>query len=122
MSQTTPSTGHGSAPADLARRHPITALLVILLVPTCTIYSVALLTGMPFMAAKLAELAFLIVAPVVVTRWIGGGAASRWRLGLPRYLMILVAMPAFTLLAAGISRTLVTPTGGWANMALVYGL
>jgi uncharacterized protein len=130
MSQATPSTRHGSPPADLARRHPITAFLVILLVPTWTIYAVALLTGMPFMAAKLAELVFLIVAPIVVTRWIGGGAAvrrlysglTRWRLGLPRYLMILVAMPALTLLVAVITGTLTTPTGGWANMALIYAV
>ena len=130
MSQTTPSTPHGSAPADLARRHPITAFLVILIVPTWSIYAVVLLTGMPFMAAKAAELVFLIVAPVLVSRWVGGRAAvrrlfsglTRWRLGLPRYLMILVAMPTLTLLVAVITGTLATPTGGWANMALIYAV
>ena len=130
MSQTTPRTLHGSAPADLARRHPITAFLVILMVPTWATYVVALLTGVPFMAAKLAELVYLILAPVLVTRWIGGGAAvrqlfsglTRWRLGLPRYLLILVAMPALTLVVAVATGTLSSPAGGWASMALTYGV
>jgi len=130
MAQSTPLKQRGSTPANLARRHPITAFLVILIVPTWTIYAVALLTGMPFMAAKLAELFFLILAPVLVTRWIGGRAAvrrlfsglTRWRLGVPRYLMILAAMPALTLLLALTTGTMVTPAGGWANMALTYAV
>ena len=128
MSQATPLTQRGSTPADRARRHPVTAFLLILIVPTWSIYAIALLTGMPFMAAKLAELVFLILAPVLVTRWIGGGAAvrqlfrglTRWRLGVLRYLMILAAMPVLTLLVALITGTLTTPSGGWANMALIY--
>jgi len=130
MSQTTPSTRNLSSRADLARRHPITVFIVILIVPTWSIYAVALLTGMPFMAAKLAELVFLIVAPVLVTRWIGDRGAvrqlfrglTRWRLGLPRYLMILVAMPALTLLVALVTGTVSTPAGGWPGMALTYGV
>ena len=128
MSQATPLTQRGSTPADRARRHPVTAFLLILIVPTWSIYAIALLTGVPFMAAKLAELVFLILAPVLVTRWIGGGAAvrqlfrglTRWRLGVLRYLMILAAMPVLTLLVALITGTLTTPSGGWANMALIY--
>jgi hypothetical protein len=97
---------HTKHPAGLGtsrsrQASPAHGVSFILIVPTWTTYAVALLTGMPFMAAKLAELLFLIVAPVVVTRWIGGRAAvrqlysglTRWRLGLPCYLMILVAMP-----------------------------
>ena len=130
MSQTTPSTRNLSSRADLARRHPNTVFIVILIVPTWSIYAVALLTGMPFMAAKLAELVFLIVAPVLVTRWIGDRGAvrqlfrglTRWRLGLPRYLMILVAMPALTLLVALVTGTVSTPAGGWPGMALTYGV
>ena len=116
--------------AENATRHPVTAFLVILIVPTWTLYAVALLTGFPFMAAKLAELVFLIAAPVMVTRWIGGRPAvrtlfrglTRWRLGVPRYLMILFAMPLLTLLVALISGTAGTPAGGWANMALIYAV
>jgi uncharacterized protein len=130
MSQTTPGIRHGSASADLARRHPITAFLVILIVPTWTTYLVVLLTGLPFMAAKLAELIFLLVAPVLVSRWIGGRPAvrhlfkglTRWRLGLPRYLMIAVAMPAITLLIALITGTGVAPTGGWVTMSMTYAV
>jgi len=99
-------------------------------VPTWTIYAVVLIAGMPFMAAKFAELIFLIAAPVLVARWVGGRGAvrrlfsglTRWRLGLPRYLMILVAMPTLTLLVAVVTGTLTTPTGGWTNMALTYGV
>jgi len=104
--------------------------MVILMVPSWAIYAVVLLTGMPFMAAKLAELIFLIAAPALVARWVGGRGAvrrlfsglTRWRLGLPRYLMILVAMPTLTLLVAVITGTLTTPKGGWTNMALTYGV
>jgi len=104
--------------------------LVILIVPTWSFYAVALLTGAPFMAAKLAELGFLILAPVLVTRCVGGPGAvrhlyrglTRWRLGVPRYLMILAAMPALTLMVAVATGTLTAPAGGWANMALIYGV
>jgi membrane protease YdiL (CAAX protease family) len=130
MSQTASVSRSRLSAPDLARRHPVTMFLVILIVPSWAIYAVVLLTGMPFMAAKVAELVFLILAPVLVSRWVGGRAAvrrlfsglTRWRLGLPRYLMILVAMPALTLLVAVTSGTLSTPTGGWANMALIYGV
>jgi membrane protease YdiL (CAAX protease family) len=103
---------------------------MILIVPTWTLYGVVLLTGLSFGAAKLAELVLLIVAPVLVTRWIGGRAAvrtlfrglTRWRLGLPRYLMILFAMPVLTLLIALVTGTVSTPAGGWANTALTYAV
>ena len=126
----TPSTSKPSTStaAVLARRHPITAFLVLLLVPTWTIDAVVLLAGLPFMLAKLAELVFLIAAPVLVARWIGGRAAvrdlfrglTRWRLGVPWYLMLVLAMPALTLLVAVVTGTLGAPAGGWPTMALTY--
>jgi membrane protease YdiL (CAAX protease family) len=115
---------------DLARRRPIAVLLTTLLAPTYLAYAVVLLTGLPFMIGQIAQLAFMIAAPVMVSAWIGGRAAVRrvfagllrWRIGVARSLLVLTALPLVSLLVAATTGSLDTPADGWAHQALMYGL
>jgi uncharacterized protein len=115
---------------DLARRRPIVVLLTALLVPTYLAYAVVLLTGMPFMIGQVAQLAFMIAAPVLVSAWIGGRAAVRsvfagllrWRIGASRWVLVLFSLALVSLLVADVTGSLDTPVDGWVNQALLYGL
>lgn len=135
-----PSPHNAAAPPDdpertgrsrlraVTRRYPVSAFLVMLLGPVLTVSSVVILTGAPFGIAEASILVFLVLAPIVVTRAIGGDRSlrrlyaglARWRIGLPRWLFVLAAIPAVGLGLALVSGTLVQPGHGWPRVVLTY--
>jgi membrane protease YdiL (CAAX protease family) len=80
------------------------------------------------MPAKAAELVFLIGAAVQITAWTGGPKAVRqlfaglvrWRIGVGRWLLVLLAMPVLTLAVAAVTGSLRAPEKGWGDIALWY--
>ncbi len=77
---------------------------------------------------KLAELIFLTGTAALITGWIGGRAEIRrlfsgllrWRIGVGRWLLVVLAMPVLTLGVAGVTGTLHAPPDGWSKVAISY--
>jgi uncharacterized protein len=116
------------------RRHPISVFLVIVFGVFYPALGIPRLYGWSIPAADLttvlAGTAFglLFGGSVLVTCWSDGPAGVsrllhgvlRWRIGVARYLLVLGALPALTLLIAAATGTLQTPPEGWAGMAGRY--
>jgi uncharacterized protein len=87
-----------------------------------------LIAGLPVFPGKAAELIVLPGLAALITGWIGGRAAVRrlfagllvWRIGVGRWLLILLAMPAATLAVGAATGTLHSPTTGWGSVILTY--
>jgi membrane protease YdiL (CAAX protease family) len=111
-----------------AQRHPIVAFAVGAIVPTWAVQFLFLARGWPLFPALLLELVFLVGSAVFVTARTEGrpgvrnlfAGALKWRFGLGRFALVLLALPALTLLIAAVSGSLRTPTGGWGKEILGY--
>jgi uncharacterized protein len=115
-------------PAGLVHRHPITAFCLGAIVPTWAIQFLFLAMGWEFFPAMLLEIVFLLGSAVLVTGYTQGRAgvrrlfagAVKWRFGIGRYAMVLLALPALTLLIAEVTGSLRAPDGGVGKEILSY--
>lgn len=115
-------------PAGLVRRYPVTAFAVGAIVPTWAVHFLFLAMGWEVFGALLLELVFLLVSAVLVTARIEGrpgvrrlfAGAARWRIGWARFVVVLLAMPALTLLTAAVTGSLRAPAGGLAKEIMGY--
>jgi uncharacterized protein len=111
-----------------ATEHPITALCVVAIGLTVPLQMALLVAGLDVFLGKLAELFFLTGTAALITAWIGPPGAVRrffggllqWRLGLGRWLMLLLAIPTLTIGVAAVTGTLHNPDHGWAGVGLTY--
>ena len=111
-----------------AVQHPITALCVVAIGLTVPLQMALLVAGMDVFPGKLAELLVLTGTATLITSWIGGrsavralfGGLTRWRIGVGRWVMVVVAMPVLTITVAAITGTLHQPNHGWAGVGLSY--
>jgi membrane protease YdiL (CAAX protease family) len=121
-------TAGSSHPRRLAARHPVATLLVTAIAFTWSTQAISLLLGWPVMPAKLGELVVLLGGAVIITYWTRGRAGvrelfaglTRWRLGIGRYAVLLLAMPFLTVGVAAVTGTLQPPEGGWLTIASTY--
>ena len=110
------------------RKHPVLAFLLLAIVPTWALQFLSLGLGWSLMPAKLAEIFILLGAATMVTAVRDGRSGVRqlyartvcWRIGVGRFAVLLLAMPALTLAVAAISGSLRAPASGWAAEALGY--
>jgi membrane protease YdiL (CAAX protease family) len=87
-----------------------------------------LIAGLDPMPAKGGELLILTGTAVLITAWTGGRPALRqlfaglirWRIGVGRWLLVLLAMPVLTLGVGASTGSLRAPEQGWGNIALWY--
>jgi membrane protease YdiL (CAAX protease family) len=111
-----------------AVQRPITALCVVAVGLTVPLQMALLVAGLDVFPGKVAELLFLTGTAALITSWAGGRVAVRrlfsgittWRIGVGRWAMILLAMPALTLGVAAATGTLHTPDHGWVGEGLTY--
>jgi membrane protease YdiL (CAAX protease family) len=111
-----------------AVQHPVTSLCVVAIGLTLPLQTGLLLAGLDVFPGKLAELVFLTGTAAVITSWVGGrgavrrlfGGITRWRIGVGRWAMLLLAMPSLTLGVAAATGTLHTPDHGWVGEGLTY--
>jgi membrane protease YdiL (CAAX protease family) len=118
------------------RRHPVAVFLTVAIGLTWAIQWAFLIAGQDLTPALLAELVILLGTSVWVTAVADGRSGVRrlfaglvrWRVGAGRAVVLLLAMPALTLLVAAATGTLDRPTAGWAGiagsyffMALIFG-
>ena len=110
-------------------RRPLTAFLLLAYGigwPALMVPAVSDLPPEPFLLVL--PFVALLGPALLVTRWVDGPGAIRrllgrtliWRFGIGRWAVVLLAMPALTLLLAGVSGTLVTPARGWVIEAGLY--
>jgi uncharacterized protein len=112
----------------LAARRPITVLLVSTVSLTLAAQAVSLLNGWSITPAKILELALLLGVATLLTARIGGrrevrrlfGGLTRWRIGVPTTLLVLVALPVLTVAVAAVTGSTQDVKGGWAQVLLLY--
>src|SRR4051795_11930877 len=129
-SPTTPATvrRHPGTLRDLVARRPVLTLCVVAIGLSVSLQMALVLTGRDIFPGKAAELLFLPGTAVLLTAWLEGRAGVRrliaglirWRIGVPRWLLVLVAMPVLTVGVAVAAGTFVTPAKGWGDIALWY--
>ena len=138
MTTTTPSTPTTAGPSGSNRptvrarltARPVLAFCIIVIALTVPVQLAFLVAGRDVMPAKAAELVVLPGTAVLLTALAGGRAAvrrlfaglTRWRIGVARWALVLLAMPVLTIGVAVVTGTLHTPAGGWGKVALTYGL
>ena len=130
-----PPTGEDAHPAVRRLRHPVAVWLTVVLavvygglgVPRLLGYSVA----PAVLPNVLSVLAFVLLfgGSVLATGLSEGrpgvrrllGSLVRWRIGVRRWLLVLAALPALTLVIAAVTGTLSTPQDGWGALVAGYG-
>jgi membrane protease YdiL (CAAX protease family) len=108
------------------RRHPVLSFAILAIAPTWALQFLSLAMGWDLMPAKIAEILILLGAATLVTAQHDGRSGVRrlytvkWRIGLPRFAVVLLAMPALTLIIAAVAGSIRTPDGGWLSEVLGY--
>src|SRR5690349_6303035 len=114
-------------PPRFAARHPILTFLLIAYPVAWTLFMVAAAAHVPQEPATAVATLIGLAAPAVLVAYRSGGRAAvrrlfagllRWRIGVGRYLLVIAAMPALTLLIAAATGTLrsVSASGGWGHV------
>jgi membrane protease YdiL (CAAX protease family) len=123
-----------SAARAALRRRPVTAFLLLTFGILGTSVGIPRLAGHSIPAEHLSlvlsALAFVLLfgGAVLVTAVADGrpgvrrlaSGLTRWRIGVSRWLLVIAALPALTLIIAGATGTLRHPPEGWPRMALAY--
>jgi membrane protease YdiL (CAAX protease family) len=125
---TTSSTQTPGPVRSAIQRHPVLAAASLLIGVTWLAQLVTLLEGWPIGLALIVELAAFVAVPISLSAVIGGkpevkrllSGFLRVRIGLGRWLLVLLAMPAITVAVAIVSGTYVSPPEGWAALATTY--
>jgi membrane protease YdiL (CAAX protease family) len=112
----------------VAVRRPVLTFAILAVGFTVLLQMALLIAGLPVFPGKAAELIVLPGLAALITAWIGGRAAVRrlfagllvWRIGVGRWLVILLAIPAATLAVGAVTGTLRSPTSGWGSVTLTY--
>lgn len=113
---------------ELARRHPLGVFVAVTIGLTWPVQLIALVNGWELTPALLLELAFLLGAATLITAWTGGRAGVRrlyagvvrWRIGWGRFVVLVAAMPAITVLVGLVTGTYRTPPDGWGDLLVSY--
>src|SRR3712207_1752568 len=126
MSSATPlqpdASGRAQRPGNLARRHPITAFLVLALGIGWAGLVIPLLVGLPLEPFLLLLVFVALLGSSVLITWLADGApgvrkllsrALQWRFGLGYWAVILFGVPVLTFAFAAVSGTLTSPEDGW---------
>jgi membrane protease YdiL (CAAX protease family) len=130
---TTPDT-----PSSLDRRpgrirafavhRPILAFCLVAVGLSVALIAVLLIADVSIIPGKAAQLVIVPGTALLITAWASGRAGVRrllaslirWRIGIARWLLVLLALPVLTLAVAAATGTLVAPPEGWLNIATTY--
>ncbi len=110
------------------RKHPVLSFAALAILPTWAVQFFFLLRGWPLLPALAIELVLLLAAATFVTARTEGrdgvkrlfARAVRWRIGLGRFAVVLLAVPALTLAVAAVSGSLRAPAAGWGSEVYNY--
>ena len=113
---------------SIAVRYPVMTLCVVAIGLTLPLQMALLLAGLDVFPGKLAELVFLTGTAALITAWADGrgavrrlfGGLTRWRIGVGRWLLVVLAMPVLTVGVAAATGTLRAPAHGWVREGLLF--
>lgn len=111
-----------------AARRPVSTFCVAAVGLVLLVQTVLLVAGLDLTPGKLAELVILFGLALLLTAWIGGaplvrqllGGLARWRFGLGRWLLVLLAMPTLTVAVGLATGTFRTSPDGWGAVTIDY--
>jgi len=112
----------------LAVRRPILAYCVFTVGISIALMTALLIAGVSIIPAKVVMLVLLPGTAVLIAAWTGGAARVRqlfrglvqWRIGVGRWLQVLLALPLLTLAVAVATDTFAAPPKGWLNVVGMY--
>ena len=111
-----------------AVRRPVLAFCVFAVGLSVSLIFALLIADVSVIPGKAAQLVIVPGTALLITAWISGRAGVRrllasmlrWRIGIARWLLVLLALPVLTLAIAAATGTLEAPPEGWLNIATTY--
>ena len=111
-----------------AVRRPVLAFCVFAVGLSVSLIAALLIADVSIIPGKAAQLLIVPGTALLITAWISGRAGVRrllasmlrWRIGIARWLLVLLALPILTLAIAAATGTLEAPPEGWLNIATTY--
>lgn len=112
----------------LAGNRPIAMFLVIVLGLSLPVDAALLTSGQDISPGILLSVILLLGVATLVTALSEGRAGVRrlfagvirWRMGLVRFAVLVIAIPLLTLLVAAVTGTLISPPDGWLDLVGSY--
>ena len=126
---TTPSTDrHPQGVRALAIRRPVLTFCVMAVGTSLVMVGALLVAGVSVIPGKAAQVLLVPALAVLITAWMSGRAGVRqlfagllrWRIGVARWLLVLLALPVITLGVAAATGTLEAPPKGWLDLIVMY--
>jgi uncharacterized protein len=113
-----------------AVRRPVLAFCVFAVGLSVSLIAALLIADVSVIPGKAAQLLILPGTALLITAWLSGRAGVKrllasmliWRIGITRWLLVLLALPVLTLAIAAATGTLEAPPEGWLNIATTYVL
>jgi membrane protease YdiL (CAAX protease family) len=126
---TTPSTDrHPGRIRALAICRPVLTFCVLAVGISVLLISALLVAGASVIPGKIAQVILVPALAVLITAWRSGRASVqhlfasllRWRIGVARWLLVLLALPLLTLGVGAATGTLEPAPNGWLAVAGTY--
>jgi len=129
---TTPDTPsmdrHGGRIRAFAVRRPVLAFCVFAVGLSVSLIAALLIADVSVIPGKAAQVVIVPGTALLITAWLSGRAGVkrllasllRWRIGIARWLLVLLALPVLTLAIAAATGTLEAAPKGWLNIATTY--
>src|ERR687893_220580 len=111
-----------------ATRRPVLSFCLFAVGLSVSLIAALLIADVSVIPGKAAQLLIVPGTALLITAWISGRAGVRrllasmlrWRIGIARWLLVLLALPILTLAIAAATGTLEAPPEGWLNIATTY--
>ena len=112
----------------IAVRRPVLAYCVFAVGLSVSLIAALLIADVSIIPGKAAQLVIVPGTALSITAWISGRAGVRrllasmlrWRIGIARWLLVLLALPILTIAIAAATGTLEAPPDGWLTIATTY--
>ena len=112
----------------IAVRRPVLAYCLFAVGLSVSLIAALLIADVSIIPGKAAQLVIVPGTALLITAWISGRTGVRrllaslihWRIGIARWLLVLLAVPVFTLAIAAATGTLEAPPKGWLDIATTY--
>ncbi len=113
---------------SFAVRRPVLAFCVFAVGLSVSLIFALLIADVSVIPGKAAQLLIVPGTALMITAWLSGRAGVRrllasmlrWRIGMARWLLVLLALPVLTIGIAAATGTLEAPPEGWLNIATTY--
>src|SRR5918997_4742739 len=111
-----------------AVRRPVLSFCLFAVGLSVSLIAALLIADVSIIPGKAAQLVILPGTALLITAWTSGrggvrrllASLLRWRVGIARWLLVLLALPLLPLAVAAATGTLEAPPKGWLDIATTY--